>query len=488
MILKYKLSALFENVSAQSIALFRIFFGVIMLWEVYKYFDRGWIRRYWVEPEFNFKYEWFQWVEPLSADGMIFLFMILGLLSLFVTIGLFYRVSIFLLFILFTYTFLLEQARYLNHFYLVICINFLLIFVPAHRTFSVDSWLFPNRENGYIDRWHILILKFQVGVAYFFGGIAKLNSNWLSGSPLDMWLSRRSEFPVIGTLLELKEVALFVSYSGLFLDLLALPLLLVKRTRPYMALMLVLFHFTNDALFTIGIFPWLMIGALTIYLPEDWPKRAVNYVAEKSLNQKLSIFTIGLISAYIGSWFHGGFSLIPFTTSFFITVVLFWDFHINPSTNRATKPQKSNLLVQKWIAAGIMFWVLIQCIVPMRHLIIEGNPSWTEEGHRFAWHMKLRSKSCSEQFYVENRNTGELVEINGMPFLENWQRRKVSASPQLVIQYASFLSEINDNQPVYADIHCSLNGGPSRRLVRADVDLSKVQFNDWKKNDWILRY
>ena len=478
---------LFHKVDTGSLVSFRIFFGLVMLWEVYRFFDRGWIDRYWSEPVFNFTYEWFEWVEPLSADGMTALFYLLGLLSVFIIIGLFYRVSAWLFFLIFTYMFLLEQARYLNHFHLVILISFLMALLPAHRTFSVDSWLFPKLRSEWVPRWTVLLLQFQIGIVYFFGGIAKLNRDWLTGSPMDAWLPRRSDFPVIGSYFDLPEVIYFVSYSGLLLDLLAFPLLMIRKTRPWMVLALVMFHFMNDRLFTIGIFPWFMIAALTIFLPPDWPKQLYRYIADKSLHIKLFLIAVGLSGAYFGAWFHEGISTVPFLTAFLITLILIWDFNKKPEVPRGTIPVKLNTSANRWIVGGLALWVMFQVLLPLRHVAIPGNPSWTEEGHRFAWHMKLRSKSCNETFYIKHRETGERIEINGMPFLENWQRRKVSARPQLVIQYASYLSSISHNQPVYANIECSLNGGPYRQLIDPGVDLTKVKFRDWKKNDWILR-
>ncbi|WP_069130264.1 HTTM domain-containing protein [Rhodohalobacter halophilus] len=173
--------------------------------------------------------------------------------------------------------------------------------------------------------------------------------------------------------------------------------------------------------------------------------------------------------------------------SAFIFVVLIWDFHINPDEETYLKLDNPKISKSNWIVAGVAVWIIIQVAVPLRHYTIPGDPSWTEEGHRFAWHMKLRSKSCIEQLYVENRESGELQEVNGMPFLESWQRDKVSARPQMVIQYASYLSRLFDDQPVYADIQCSLNGGEERTLLDPGVDLTQVTFKDWKQNDWIKR-
>ena len=45
-------------------------------------------------------------------------------------------------------------------------------------------------------------------------------------------------------------------------------------------------------------------------------------------------------------------------------------------------------------SVGSVF-LLVQLTLPLRHYIYQGNVSWTEQGHRFAWHMKLRSKNMS---------------------------------------------------------------------------------------------
>lgn len=118
---------LFAPVDTAVLAYFRIAFGLIMLWEVSRYFTNGWITRYWVEPVVNFPYYGFGWVRPLPGMGMELLFAGLGVLAIFIMLGFYYRLSATLFFLGFTYSFLLEQARYLNHFYLIVLLSFLLI-------------------------------------------------------------------------------------------------------------------------------------------------------------------------------------------------------------------------------------------------------------------------------------------------------------------------------------------------------------------------
>ena len=43
-------------VDIASIVFARISFGLLILWEVCRYFSHGWIHDYWIEPEFHFGY------------------------------------------------------------------------------------------------------------------------------------------------------------------------------------------------------------------------------------------------------------------------------------------------------------------------------------------------------------------------------------------------------------------------------------------------
>ena len=49
---------------AASVVLLRIVFGLLMFWELVRYYYNGWIRELFVKPQFHFQYEWFQWVRP----------------------------------------------------------------------------------------------------------------------------------------------------------------------------------------------------------------------------------------------------------------------------------------------------------------------------------------------------------------------------------------------------------------------------------------
>ena len=114
------LKTLFTSVDGSSLAIFRIGFGVIMLLDILRYWNNGWIKAGYIEPLFHFKYYGFSWVETPAGSGMYWLAGIIALSSLCVALGLFYRLAIIVFSASFSYFFLLDQAQYLNHFYMVI--------------------------------------------------------------------------------------------------------------------------------------------------------------------------------------------------------------------------------------------------------------------------------------------------------------------------------------------------------------------------------
>ena len=118
-----------QPVDASSMIVFRLFFSGIMIWEVIRYFQYGWVNRYFIKPNFFFPYAGFEWVAPWSGNDMYVHFFVMGVLAVFMFIGLLYRWSAFLFFLCFTFIFLLDSTNYLNHFYLISLISFLMIFI-----------------------------------------------------------------------------------------------------------------------------------------------------------------------------------------------------------------------------------------------------------------------------------------------------------------------------------------------------------------------
>jgi vitamin K-dependent gamma-carboxylase len=435
---------LFAPINLAPLVFFRVLFGGIMLWEVTRYLSKGWIRRYYLEPEFFFTYYGFEWIHPWPGDLMYVHFLGLGILSVFITFGLWYRVSTILFFLSFTYVFLLDHANYLNHFYLISLISFLLIFIPAHRAASLDIVRRPNLHAGIGPTWPLWLLRAQVGIAYFYGGIAKLNSDWLRGEPMRLWLSERTDFPLIGSYFLEPWAPYLFSYGGLFLDLFIVPCLLWKRTRVLAYLVGLSFHLMNDQLFSIGIFPWFMIGATALFFE---PNQFVPF--RRKVERLLS-------------------STIKFTRSAIHT----------PTKKKHT------------IIYALTLYMAFQILMPLRHHLYPGNVNWTEEGHDFSWHMKLRSKRGTATFIVTDPRAKKSWEVDPYDYLTSRQMGEVESHPEMIVLFSHYLEselqkEGHGDVEIRAVVNVSLNAREPQLLVDPNIDLTRRQ-RSLKPADWIL--
>ena len=431
---------LFSPVDGSSLAVFRVIFGAIMLVEVCRYSSHEWIRSYYIDPPFHFTYYGFGWVKPWPGAGMYWHFAAMGLASAGVMLGAWYRFSAVLLFVTFTYVFLLDQAYYLNHFYMICLLSLLMIFIPANRLFSIDARRNPARQSDDVPAWARWLLLAQLSIVYFYAGLAKLNEDWFHGEPMRSWLAERVNTPLIGRFFTEEWVVGLFNYGGLAFDLFIVPLLLWKRTRVFAFLWVIAFHLLNMALFNIGIFPWLMLLATLLFFPPNWPRAVFRRWRpvrnEPSVNHpQFPAVTVGLMAAYI----------------------------------------------------------IIQLAVPLRHVLYHGSVHWTEEGHRFSWHMKLRDKQATASFFVTDPRGRQTWEVSPRLYLTARQAQKMSTRPDMILQMAHHIARdqavkrgINHSLEVRALVMASLHGRDQQLLVDPTVNLA-AEPRSLRPARWILR-
>jgi len=134
-------------------------------------------RIHYIKPDFYGKYYMFDWVQPYATEGEFFChFVGMCIMAVFVSLGLFYRVAAVLYLLGFSYIFLLDACNYLNHHYLLILLCFLMVFLPANSTFSLDNLIFKWGTVGTVPLWSITLLRWQFVIVYFFAGVAKVGS------------------------------------------------------------------------------------------------------------------------------------------------------------------------------------------------------------------------------------------------------------------------------------------------------------------------
>jgi hypothetical protein len=137
-------------------------------------------------------------------------------------------------------------------------------------------------------------------------------------------------------------------------------------------------------------------------------------------------------------------------------------------------------------------YVAWQLLFPLRHWLYPGDVAWTEEGHKFAWRMKLRDKDGYVRFYATDPATGETWKIATRGRLTGWQREEMSGRPEMILQFAHHLAaELRAQGRPAIEIRAvalvGLNGRKPQPLIDPTVDLAAVQPSLWPA-PWIVRH
>jgi hypothetical protein len=244
----------------------RIAFGLVMFISTVRFMAKGWVDEFYVAPRFHFPFYGLEWVRPLPAVGMYAVFVLMALASLGLTLSRFYRLSAAVFFLCFVYVELLDKSFYLNHYYLVSLISFLLIWVPA-------------------DRRGANIIKFQICIVYFFAGISKLTHAWMiDAMPLRIWL------PAFGGTFKQLWVAYAFGWFGALFDLSIWVFLLMPRTRKIAFVFVVIFHVVTGLLFKIGMFPYIMIAITLVFFSPEPTEKPVPSAIPPTTSKPLQIF------------------------------------------------------------------------------------------------------------------------------------------------------------------------------------------------------
>jgi hypothetical protein len=417
----------------------RIVFGVLIGIE----FSGGLFTQYsrtLIEPEFHFSYLLTPFIEPWSSAGMMQAHFVLNfVLGLLFASGFFFRWITPLFLISGASLFLMEKTLYINHFYLYSLILLLFWFLPANRAFSFDAWRNPKIKVSQVPAWTLYILLFQIAVVYTYAGFAKINADWLQAQPVQLWLSQKADYPLIGGLISTPWYAYLVAYGGLLFDLFIVPFMLYKPTRKVAFIVCCYFHVTNVMTFGVGTFPWFSIMATALFF-------APGSFRKWKLKENLPPM---------------GFKTFNYG-------------------NR-----------KRWIYTFFAIYVVVQLLVPLRHHLYPGNPSWTEEGHFFAWRMMLRSKQSRITFLVKDSKSEKEERVNLTKYLHSRQISKMAGNPDMILQFVHFLDDVYRNEKGFESPKITvrnkvaLNGREPQEMVQQGVDLTQEK-RTWRPYDWII--
>lgn len=436
-----------QQVAIEPLAAFRILFGFLMFLSILRFLSNNWVELLYIQPSFHFKYFGFEWVKALPGNWMYLPFILMLVSSLGIMLGWKYRASALLFFLSFSYVELVDVTYYLNHYYFVSLVAFLLILLPANAAYSLDAHL-SGRAISTTKLWHIGILRFQLVVLYFFAGIAKINPDWLlEAMPLANWLPALSHLPVFGPLLLWKETAFVFSWFGCLYDLSVWAFLLYRPTRPFAYAAVVVFHLFTGLFFQIGMFPYIMIALTLVF-------------------------------------FHASFHK-PWLEKF----AAFLTYLKKPALQlpAVTLGKESPLLKVVLVA-----FIVVQLLLPFRYLAYEENLFWHEQGYRFSWRVMLMEKSGSITYFLTDPSSKRKISIDHAQYLTPTQEKQLATQPDLILQFAHYLRDKLEkkgieNPIITATAFVTLNNSGSRLFIDPELNLSEVQ-DSFSPKKWILPF
>lgn len=437
---------LLRPVDGAWLAAFRALFGVTMAISMWRFIANDWVNRFFVEPQFFFKYWGFHWVQPLSGPALYATVVALGVLALAVAAGVAFRASALLFALGLTYIQLIDVSTYLNHYYLAALLAWLLALSPAARLWSVDAWLrqrFRGRPaEATVPAGFLYLFRFQIALVYSFAAVAKLQPDWLlHGQPLRIWLGASVDLPVLGPLLALPGAALVLSWCGFLYDATIVLWLSLPRTRPFAYAVLLVFHTLTRLLFPIGMFPLIMSLAALVFFEPDWPRRLL-----ARLGKSVPVLAPSLVAA----------------------------------------PRRGTRVL---LGVGAAYCAL-QLLLPLRFLAYGGDVLWHEQGMRFSWRVMVRAKGGNTTFIVKNATTGRTWYVSPGEYLTPLQESEMVTQPDLILQLAKHIRDDAERRglgpvEVRVDARASLNGRRSAPFIDPHVDLASMH-DGLRAQPWIL--
>lgn len=421
-----------KPVENASLVIFRIIFGFLIACESFGAIFTGWVKENLVAPQFTFNFIGFDFLQPLLGNGMYLYFAIMGVLGLFIMLGFKYRFGAIAFTILWAGAYFLQKTSYNNHYYLLLIISFMMIFFPANKNFSLDTKLGYTKREFLMPNYIRLYFILQITMVYVFAAIAKIYPDWLEGTFVKILLENSTKNELLKSIFIQKWFQFFITYSGIFFDLLIVPLLLFRKTRFIAIIASLIFHLFNAILLQIGIFPFFALSFVLFFYE---PKTIQQFFFKNKLIDSKE--------------------------------------YLQPKKN--------------YLYPFIIIILVIQFVLPIRHYFIKGDVLWTEEGHRLSWRMMLRARNGFITINIKNNstNTSETRLFNDLTLQ---QAHQLATKPDFIWQYCQKIKKEYKNTPIsiYIDCKNSINRKPYQTLINPTYDMAKAQWNYFTHNEWLV--
>ena len=418
-----------EYIDNSGLVIFRILLGLLIVAESFGAILLGWVEAVFIQSKFTFNFIGFDFLQFLHGEKMYSYFFVMGIFGLLITFGLFYRLAMIVFTVMWTAVYLIQKESYNNHYYFLILICIIMIFLPANGKLSADAKLFPKIKQNKIPRWMPYLLIFQLAILYFYAAIAKLYPDWLDGTFSKILLNGITQRKFFLDIFNQQWFLLFYAYAGILFDLLIMPALLWKKTRKLAIIASFGFHFFNAYSLRIGIFPFLALSFMVLLYDS---------IPLKFLNNKHEIFP------------------------------------------------KNNFNTKLFVVFFVPFFI-VQLVMPLRHHFIKGDVLFTEEGHRLSWRMMLRERIGNLNIKIVDKKTKEYHYHNYASELTSKQIKILTQSPDVIWQYCQKIKK-ESKKPIsiFIESTISINRRPFVKLIDEKTDMAIAKFNYFGHNNWVL--
>ncbi|MFK7948216.1 MAG: HTTM domain-containing protein [Saprospiraceae bacterium] len=433
-----------QPIDNSQLVLMRIILGLVIVADAFGGIATGWTYRAFIEPDFTFTFMGFEWLKIFAGKPMYVIYTIFGICGIFITLGAYYRTAAIGAAITWTMIYFAQKTNYNNHYYLLMMLCWILVFLPANRYFSYDAKRNPSIKSLTTPRWTVLIFVVQLLIVYTFASIAKMYPGWIAGEPMEIWFKQKANYPIIGPYLQYFHTHQFVGLGGILFDLLVIPALLWKPTRWLAVVASLGFHLFNSVVFQVGTFPYLMIGTLILFFPPEQIRKTF-FKSKPAVNP------------------------VPL-----------------PETRFSERTQRNKIIL---IVLSLHF--LMQLILPLRHHLYPDSVMWNEEGHRYAWRMMLRAKSGSVTFSIIDNKTGEKHFVRPTEYVTPKQSSSLAIHPDMLWQFVQVIKKDYAKKgmtdiSIYARSKIRVNKGKYHTFIDPEYDMAKAKWHYFTHSEWIL--
>lgn len=299
-----------------------------------------------------------------------------------------------------------------------------------------------------------------------------------------------------------------IHWGGFLIDSSVGFLLLFKLTRPLGYLFTGLFNSMNSQIFSIGMFPYVMLCVLPIYSSPDWPKSLIRLFnhqtdspievdclededakkkqAKGEVNEKLEDEDKVKKNEREGGKRRGKNEVRKGTTPTENKLFSLRPIGLQSSSKEEIKVTNR----QRLTCSLLLIYMSLQVGLPFSHDLTQGYNTWTQGVYGYSWDMMVHNwRLLGKRVLIVDKRSGREVYLNVEKYSPN---NRWTHHADMAKQFAECLghrikkmTNLTDFE-IRMDVWMSLNKRFAQRVFDPTVDLLAAEWSPFKKPPWVL--